>query len=395
MSHDTTHLGFDSKLIHAGAFKDPYGSATVPIYQTSTFAFDCAQTGADRFAGTAEGYIYTRLGNPTINALERCVAELENGSTGIATSSGMGAVSTVYMAFLGQGAHVVGTASVYGPSRVLLEKHFTRFGIESTWVDTTNLENLKAALRPNTRMVYIESPANPTMQVTDIAGSAAIAHAHGAMLVVDNTFASPYLQKPLDLGADVVLHSVTKFLNGHADIVGGIIVAKGDTHGKALHGMMAAMGCNMDPHQAFMVLRGIKTLAVRVERAQANAMKIAQWLEAHPKLNWVRYVGLPSHPQHELVKRQMSGFGAMIAFELKGGLEAGRTVMDNVKLATLAVSLGGVETLIEHPASMTHAGMSKAHREEAGISDGLVRYAVGIEDPDDLIADLAQAFDKI
>ncbi len=395
MSHDTTHLGFDSKLIHAGAFKDPYGSATVPIYQTSTFAFDCAQTGADRFAGTAEGYIYTRLGNPTINALERCVAELENGSTGIATSSGMGAVSTVYMAFLGQGAHVVGTASVYGPSRVLLEKHFTRFGVESTWVDTTNLENLKAALRPNTRMVYIESPANPTMQVTDIAGAAAIAHAHGAMLVVDNTFASPYLQKPLNLGADVVLHSVTKFLNGHADIVGGIIVAKGETHGKALHGMMAAMGCNMDPHQAFMVLRGIKTLGVRVERAQENAMKIAKWLEAHPKLNWVRYVGLPSHPQHELVKRQMSGFGAMIAFELKGGLEAGRTVMDNVKLATLAVSLGGVETLIEHPASMTHAGMSKEHREEAGISDGLVRYAVGIEDPNDLIADLAQAFDKI
>jgi methionine-gamma-lyase len=395
MSHDTTHLGFDTKLIHAGSFKDPYGSATVPIYQTSTFAFDCAQTGADRFAGVAEGYIYTRLGNPTINALERCVAELENGSTGIATSSGMGAVSTVYMAFLGQGAHVVGTASVYGPSRVLLEKHFTRFGVESTWVDTTNLDNLQAALRPNTRMIYIESPANPTMQVTDIAESAAIAHAHGAMLVVDNTFASPYLQKPLNLGADIVLHSVTKFLNGHADIVGGIIVAKGETHGKALHGMMAAMGCNMDPHQAFMVLRGIKTLAVRVERAQENAMKIAAWLEAHPKLNWVRYVGLPSHPQHELVKRQMSGYGAMIAFELKGGLEAGRTVMDNVKLATLAVSLGGVETLVEHPASMTHASMSREHREEAGITDGLVRYAVGIEDPNDLIADLAQALDRI
>ena len=395
MPHDTTHLGFDSKLIHAGAFKDPYGSATVPIYQTSTFAFDSAQTGADRFAGTAEGYIYTRLGNPTIAALERCVAELENGAGGIATSSGMGAVSTVYMAFLGQGAHVVGTASVYGPSRVLLEKHLTRFGVESTWVDTTDLENLKAALRPNTRMVYIESPANPTMQVTDIAGAAEIAHTHGAMLVVDNTFASPYLQKPLNLGADVVLHSVTKFLNGHADIVGGIIVAKGETHGKALRGLMAAMGCNMDPHQAFMVLRGIKTLSVRMERAQANAMKIARWLESHPKLNWVRYVGLPSHPQYELVKQQMSGFGAMIAFELKGGLEAGRTVMDNVKLATLAVSLGGVESLIEHPASMTHAGMSREHREEAGITDGLVRYAVGIEDPADLIADLAQAFDKI
>jgi methionine-gamma-lyase len=395
MSHDTKHLGFDSKLIHAGSHKDAFGSATVPIYQTSTFAFDSAQTGADRFAGTAEGYIYTRLGNPTIGALERCVAELENGWGGIATSSGMGAVSTVYMAFLGQGAHVVGTSSVYGPSRVLLERHFTRFGVESTWVDTTNLDNVRAALRPNTRMVYIETPANPTMQVTDIAGAAAIAHEHGAMLVVDNTFASPYLQKPLDLGADVVLHSVTKFLNGHADIVGGIVVAKGETHTKALRAMMTAMGCNMDPHQAFMVLRGIKTLGVRMERAQENAMKIAHWLESHPKLNWVRYVGLPSHPQHELVKRQMSGFGAMIAFELKGGMDAGRTVMDNVRLATLAVSLGGVETLIEHPASMTHASVSREHREEAGISDGLVRYSVGIESPDDLIADLQQALDKI
>ncbi len=395
MSHDTSHLGFDSKLIHAGHYKDPFGSATVPIYQTSTFAFDSAKTGADRFAGAAEGYIYTRLGNPTINALERCVAELENGCACVATSSGMGAVSTVYMSFLGQGAHVVGTSSVYGPSRVLLEKHLTRFGVASTWVDTTNLDNIRAALRPETRMVYVESPANPTMQVTDIAEAAAIAHAHGAMLVVDNTFASPYLQKPLDLGADVVLHSVTKFLNGHADIVGGVVVARTEAHAKAIRAMMIAMGCNMDPHQAFMVLRGIKTLSVRMERAQANAMIIARWLEAHPKVNWVRYVGLPSHPQHELVKRQMSGFGAMIAFELKGGLDAGRTVMDHVALATLAVSLGGVETLIEHPASMTHAGMSREHREEAGISDGLVRYSVGIEHPDDLIADLQQAFDRI
>jgi methionine-gamma-lyase len=395
MSHDTKNLGFDTKLIHAGAYKDVFGSATVPIYQTSTFVFDNAQTGADRFAGSAEGYIYTRLGNPTINALEQCMAQLENGVGGVATSSGMGAISTVYMALLAQGAHAVGTSSVYGPSRVLLEKHFSRFGVESTWIDTSNLDNLRAAIRPNTKLVYIESPANPTMQVTDIAGAADIAHQHGAMLVVDNTFASPYLQKPLNLGADVVLHSVTKFLNGHADIVGGIIVVKDAVHYKAIRGMMTAMGCNMDPHQAFMVLRGIKTLGVRMDRAQANAMKISRWLESHPKLNWVRYVGLESHPQFELVRRQMTGFGAMIAFELKGGLEAGRTVMDNVKLATLAVSLGGVETLVEHPASMTHASMSRAHREEAGITDGLVRYSVGIEDPDDLIADLAQAFEKI
>jgi methionine-gamma-lyase len=391
MAHDSKALKIDSQFIHADAHDDAYGSATVPIYQTSTFVFDTAQTGADRFAGTASGYIYTRLGNPTIAALERCVATLEHGSTGVAMSSGMGAVSTVYMAFLGQGSHVAGTAAVYGPSRVLLEKHFSRFGVESTWVDTSNLDNLRAALRPTTRMVYVESPANPTMQVTDIAGAAEIAHAHGAMLVVDNTFASPYLQKPLELGADVVLHSVTKFLNGHADIVGGVVVAKDEAHGKALRALMIAMGCNMDPHQAYMVLRGIKTLGVRMERAQANAMIIARWLEEHPKVNWVRYVGLPSHPQHELVKRQMSGFGSMIAFELTGGLEAGRSLMDHVQLATLAVSLGGVETLIEHPASMTHASVSREHREEAGITDGLVRYSVGIEDVNDLIADLEQA----
>ncbi len=388
---DTKHLGFDSKVIHSGSHTDAYGSATVPIYQTSTFAFHNAQQGADRFAGTADGFIYTRLGNPTISALERQMAELENGFGGIATSSGMGAVSTVYMALLDKGAHIAGTAGVYGPSRLLAEKHLSRFGVESTWVDTTDLAQLRQAMRPNTRMVYAESPSNPGMDVTDLPAAAEIAHQHGALLVVDNTFASPYLQRPLDLGADVVLHSVTKFLNGHADVVGGVIVTKTEALYKQLRPMMTTLGCNMDPHQAYLVIRGLKTLAVRVERAQANAMKIAQWLEQQPQVEWVRYVGLPSHPQHELARRQMSGFGAMIAFELKGGLVAGRTLMDSVRLATLAVSLGGVESLIEHPASMTHASVPRDHRIEAGITDGLVRYSVGIENAEDLIADLAQA----
>jgi methionine-gamma-lyase len=392
---DTKKLGFNTKMVHAGAAKDAYGSAVTPIYQTSTFAFDTAQIGADRFAGRADGFIYTRIGNPTIRALERKIAELENGADGVATASGMGAVTVIYMALLSQGAHLVGTGSVYGPSRGLIEKQFSRFGVEYSYVDTSDVENVRAAIRPNTKMVYLESPSNPAMLVTDIRAVSDLAHRHGCLVVVDNTFASPHLQKPLDLGADIVFHSVTKFINGHADVVGGVIVAKDAEVCRQLRAMMVVIGCNMDPHQAYLVTRGVKTLSLRIERAQDNAMKIARWLEAHPKVEWVRYVGLESHPQHELVTRQMTGFGSMISFELKGGYEAGRNLMDNVRLATLAVSLGGVETLIEHPASMTHAGMSQADRLEGGITDGLVRYSVGIEDVEDLIADLEQAIARV
>ncbi|RPJ83990.1 MAG: PLP-dependent transferase [Acidobacteria bacterium] len=392
---DTKRLGFRTKLVHGGHFEDQFGSATVPIYQTSTFAFHDAQNGADRFAGVADGYIYTRIGNPTIAALESQVAELENGFGGIATASGMGAVAIIYMALLEKGAHLVGTASVYGPSRGLVENHLSRFGVESTYVDTSDVENVRRAMRPETRMVYVESPSNPAMLVTDLCGAAEIAHENGAVLVVDNTFASPYLQRPLDLGADVVFHSVTKFINGHADVVGGIVVAKSEALYKRIRPLMVNLGCNMDPHQAFLVLRGVKTLAVRMDRAESSARIIARWLEDHPKVDKVSYIGLESHPQHDLAKRQMNGFGAMISFELKGGYEAGRALMDNVRVATLAVSLGGVESLIEHPASMTHAGMARKDRLEAGITDGLVRYAVGIEDTDDLIADLEQALERV
>jgi methionine-gamma-lyase len=388
---DTRQMGFNTKLVHAGIPEDPLGSVVTPIYQTSTFAFHNAQEGADRFAGKADGYIYTRIGNPTTTALEQNVAQLENGFGATATSSGMGAVSTVYMALLGRDQHLVSTASVYGPSRVLLEKHMSRFGVEATFVDTTDLGALRKAIRPQTRVIYVESPSNPAMLVTDLREVAAIAHDCGALLVVDNTFASPYLQKPLDLGADVVLHSVTKFINGHADVVGGVIVGKTEALYKQLRAMVVIMGCSMDPHQASMVSRGLKTLAIRVERAQANALEIARWLEKHPKVEWVSYLGLPSHPQFELVKRQMAGPGAMISFGVKGGVEAGARLMNSVKLAALAVSLGGVETLICHPASMTHASMGREARMEGGVSDGLVRYSVGIEDVEDLIADLDQA----
>ena len=392
---DTKHLGINSKLIHAGHKPDATGSVTVPIYQTSTFAFRNAAHGAALFAGEEDGFIYTRIGNPTIRALEDSVAELENGCGGIATSSGMGAVCTVYLALLESGTHVVSTASVYGPSRGLMEEAFSHFGVQSTYVDTTDVIQVEKALRSNTKVVYLETPANPTMQVTDIEQVSALAHAHGCLVVVDNTFASPYLQRPLDLGADVVLHSVTKFISGHADVVGGIIVAKDADIYKRLRKTMINSGCNMDPHQAFLVLRGLKTLGVRIERAQQSAIQIARWLETQPEVQAVRYIGLNSHPQHELCKRQMSGFGSMISFELKGGMKAGSMLMDHVRLATLAVSLGGVETLIEHPASMTHASISPANRREAGYSDGLVRYSVGIEDVEDLIADLRQALNAI
>jgi methionine-gamma-lyase len=392
---DTKHLGINSKLIHAGHKADATGSVNVPIYQTSTFAFRNAAHGAALFAGEEDGFIYTRIGNPTIRALEDAVAELENGCGGIATSSGMGAICTVYLALLEAGAHMVSTASVYGPSRGLMEKDFSRFGVQSSYVDTSDVTQVENALRPNTKLLYVETPSNPTMQVTDIEQVSAIAHAHGCLVVVDNTFASPYLQRPLELGADVVLHSVTKFINGHADVVGGIIVAKEMDIYKRLRKAMVNSGCNMDPHQAFLVLRGLKTLGIRVERAQQSAMEIARWLEKQPEVKAVRYIGLESHPQHDLAKRQMSGFGSMISFELEGGMAAARCLMDRVRVATLAVSLGGVETLVEHPASMTHASLSSEARCAAGFSDGLVRYSVGIEDVEDLIADLRQALDAV
>jgi len=392
---DTKKLGFDTKLIHAGDFEDANGSAVTPIYQTSTFAFKNAKHGADLFAGREKGFIYTRIGNPTIGALEDKLAELENGCGGIALASGMAAVTTVYMAFLGQGEHIVCTSAVYGPSRAVLESHFSKFGVESTFVDSSNLQEIEDAIKPNTKLLYLETPANPTIALTDIKKASEIAHKHGIIVVVDNTFSSPYLQKPLDLGADVALHSLTKFINGHADIVGGALIAKDPEVYAKLRKTMVYMGGNMDPHQAYLVIRGVKTLSIRIDRAQENAMKVAEYLENHPKVAWVKYPGLKSFPQYELAKEQMSGPGAMISFELKGGYEAGTTLMDNVHLALLAVSLGGVESLIQHPASMTHAGVPEEARLEANITAGLVRYAVGIENVDDIIADLDQALAKI
>jgi len=307
-------MGFNSKLIHAGGFQDKFGSATVPIYQTSTFSFKSADHGAQCFSGESDGYIYTRIGNPTINALEEAVAVLENGFGGIATSSGMAAVTSTYLALLGAGAHIISHGAVYGPARGVMETLFSRFGVEYSYINTTNLEEVRAAIRPNTKMIFTETPANPTMEISDLKALAEIANEKGIPLVVDNTFCSPYLQKPLDFGADVVIHSMTKFINGHADIVAGMIVAKDEELYKKIRYAMVNVGCNMDPHQAYMVHRGLKTLAIRIERAQESAIKIADYLNDHPKVSWVKYPGLKSHPQYDIAKKQMDGPGTMISF---------------------------------------------------------------------------------
>jgi methionine-gamma-lyase len=388
-------LDFNSRLIHAGTIEEPFGSATTPIYQTSTFAFKNAEHGAACFAGKDEGYIYTRIGNPTITALEDKIASLEGGYGGIATSSGMGAVTTIYFSLLGPGDHMLSTDAVYGPSRGIMESLFSRYGVESSYVDSTDMNVLSREILPNTRVLYIETPSNPTIGISDLEACARLAHENGAILVVDNTFSSPFLQTPLEFGADIVFHSVTKFINGHADVVGGVIVAAGEELYGKLRSTMVISGCNMDPHQAWLVIRGVKTLSLRMERSQTTAMKIARYLENHPKVAWIKYPGLPSHPQHELATRQMRGFGAMFSFGLRGGYEAGKKLMDHIDLATLAVSLGGVETLVQHPASMTHAGVSREDKVRAGISDDLVRYSVGIEDADDLISDLEQALEQV
>jgi methionine-gamma-lyase len=389
--------GRHSKAIHGGI--DPAahrGAVSVPIYLSSTFAFPSAEEGAARFAGTSDGPIYTRLGgNPTVVALEECVAELEGGCGAVATATGMAAVSTALLALLRQGDHVVGTHPMYGPSRGLLINYFARFGVTSTFVACSDTEAIAAAIRPETRLIFIETPANPTLDLVDIEAVAKIARSAGIPLVVDNTFAGPHLQRPFELGADLVLHSMTKSLNGHSDVIAGIVVARDARLLATCRDAAKSFGLTIDPHPAWLVLRGIRTLGMRVERAQANALKVAKWLEQQPEVAWVRYPGLASHPQHQLARRQMSGPGSVMAFELRGGVEAGQTLMNNVRMITLAVSLGGVESLIEHPASMTHKGVSPAEQLAQGITPGLVRLSVGCEDLDDLLADLSAALSAV
>jgi methionine-gamma-lyase len=383
----------ETLAVHGGVEHYEHLPVVPPIYQVSTFSFENAAHGAALFAGEGRGYIYSRMGNPTVKALETSIAALEGGYRGLACSSGMAAIHTVLATLLQQGEHLICSDAVYGPTCTLVETFFPRFGVEVSVVDTSNLSAIEKAFRPNTKVVYIETPGNPTLAIADLEVVSRMAHEREALVVVDNTFMSPILQQPFKWGVDVVLHSLTKFMNGHADVVGGVIVAKDEPSYARFRKVLNLLGGVLPPFESFLVHRGIKTLAVRMQRHNENGMKVAQYLEAHPEVEWVRYPGLKSHPQYEIARKQMQGGGGIVSFELKGGLEAGRRMMDSVKLCSLAVSLGGVESLIQHPASMTHATMGREARKRAGITDGLVRISVGIENADDIIADLQQALE--
>ena len=386
-------MGYNTMIVHAGQAPDPQtGALSTPIYQTSTFVFENAEQGAARFALEEPGYIYTRLGNPTQTALEEKMAALEGAEEAVAVASGMTAIAGTFWTLCGTGDHIVAAETLYGCTHALLSHVMPKFGIEVSFVDAGNPENIRKAMKANTKVVYIETPANPTMTLVDIAAVAEVAHAGGAQLVVDNTFMSPYCQRPMELGADVVVHSATKYLNGHGDVIAGITLGRKDFIKEyRFVGVKDITGGCISPFNAWLTIRGLKTLGVRMDRHCENAMKVAEYLEKHPKVEVINYPGLKRHPQYELACKQMSKFGAMMSFEVVGGVEAGRTIMNNVKLCSLAVSLGDTETLIQHPASMTHSPICREERLKAGITDGLVRLSVGLEDAEDIIADLEQA----
>ncbi len=379
-------MGFSTDCIHAGQEPEPEtGAVTIPIYQTSTYV--------QPELGRHKGYEYARTQNPTRAALEANLAALERGKHGHCFASGMSAIDAVFR-LLKSGDHVVTGENMYGGSYRLFSKVLERFGLQFTYVDTSNVDAVREAMRENTKIVYLETPTNPMMTITDLAACAEVAHSKGALVVVDNTFCSPYLQRPIELGADIVLHSTTKFLNGHSDSVGGVVVSNADEIAQQIGFLQNAVGAILSPFDSWLVLRGTKTLAVRMKRHEENGVAMASYLANHAKVKKVYYPGLHDHPQHDLAKRQMNGFGSMISFEL-GSFENAKKFLDRVRLCSLAESLGGVETLISHPVSMTHGSVPEEMRQRLGITPGLVRISVGIEDIEDLIADLENAFDGV
>lgn len=394
---DLEKLGFNTRAIHAGKKPDEFGTLAVPIYQTSTYIFDSAEQGGRRFALEEDGYIYSRLGNPTVAALEEKLAMLEGAEAAVACSSGMGAITSSIWPFVKAGDHIIASKILYGCTFAFLSHGLTKLGIEVDFVDTTDPKNVENAMKENTRIVYLETPANPTLEVSDIEEISKVAHKNeNTLVIVDNTFATPYLQRPLSLGADIVVHSGTKYLNGHGDVIAGIAAGSAKLMADVrLVGLKDYTGSVMSPNDAFLMIRGMKTLGLRMDKHCENAMKVAEFLEGHEKVKSVNYPGLKSFKQYDVAKKQMSKAGAMIAFEVEGGVEGGRTVMNNVHVAKLAVSLGDTETLIQHPATMTHSTYSKEELAEAGIPEGLVRLSVGLEDVEDIIKDLDEALNKI
>ncbi|MBQ6930408.1 MAG: methionine gamma-lyase [Oscillospiraceae bacterium] len=396
---DYTTKGWGTKAVHAGNVKDTqYGALTTPIYQTSTFIFENCAQGAARFEGTEPGYIYTRLGNPTTSVLEAKIAALDGAEATLATSSGMGAISSVFWTITHSGAHVIADETLYGCTWALLSHGLTRFGVEVSLIDTSDIENVKAALKPNTVAVYLETPANPNLKITDIEEIAKAAHEYNSdiKVICDNTFASPYVQRPLSLGADVLVYSATKYLNGHGDVIAGFVSGKTDFINQVrMVGVKDMTGSVLGPQEAFLILRGLKTFEVRMERLCSTAAKVAEFLNSHPKIERVYYPGLESHPNHEVAKKQMRNFGAMMSFIVKGGKPAGEKLLNSLELCTLAVSLGSDQTLIEHPASMTHSTYDPQALVEAGVPAGLVRLSVGLENVEDIIEDLAKGLELI
>ena len=385
--------GFATRAIHLGYRPDDHeGALTPPLHLTSTFAFENVEQGAAIFAGEKPGYFYSRNSNPTLDLLEKRAADLEGAEAGLALASGMGAITSVLWTFLSPGDEVITDKTLYGCTFAFMRHGLTKFGIRIVHADMTDPGAVRAAMSDKTRIVYFETPANPNMRLVDIDGVAKIAKGHGSKVVVDNTYATPVLTRPIELGADIVVHSATKYMGGHGDLIGGIAVGSAEDMAQVrVFGMKDMTGAVMAPFNAMLVLRGLKTLKLRMERHCANAMTVARMLEAHPAVAGVSYPGLPSFPQHELASRQMPGFGGMIAFELKGGLEAGRTMMNRLALIQRAVSLGDAETLIQHPASMTHSTYTREERAAHGISEGLIRLSVGLEEVDDVVADIEQA----
>jgi cystathionine beta-lyase/cystathionine gamma-synthase len=381
-------MRFSTRAVHAGEeLEDPTGAVVVPIYQVSTYR--------QREPGADAGYVYSRTGNPTRTALERCLASLEEAQYALAFASGMAAITTVLLSLLREGDHVLAVEDLYGGTRRLFDRIMHNFGVDFAYFKGTDLKDFEASFRPETRIVWLETPTNPLLRVVDISGAAKIAHSHNALLIVDNTFMSPYLQHPLILGADIVVHSTTKYLGGHSDLIGGAVAFSDSKLYEKVRFAQNAAGAVPGPMDCWLVLRGIKTLALRMEKHCGNAQKIAEFLAGHTKVLKVVYPGLSSHPQHDLARRQMANFGGMVSFHLKGGSDSCLKLLKHLKVFTPAESLGGVESLIEHPSSMTHASVPKEERERIGVTDSLIRLSVGIEDVEDLIADLAVALEHL